>query len=167
MRVSPNHCDLLTILSNSSRGKKQELVSKRGKRNTITRGNNSTDIKQNKSKLKHVEKLKIIQELLSTYRQKEGQKNINPSLQMYINRPAEGHEKLCEVCLNSSECENDLVIQCQICLEYIHQSCYGSELINRVLTEEEKKDWSCSRCNEILKAKFKEDEFKSYLNKIW
>ncbi len=167
MRVSSNHSDTLNILSNPSRRKKQELISKTDNKYIGTKGAFSKDKKPNKSSLKDNDKLKMIQDLLSTYRQKEDQKNINLSLQMYLNRSSDGYEKICEVCLNSSECDNDVVVQCSICLQYTHQSCYGSELINRILTQEEKKDWSCSRCNEILKAKFKEDEFKSYLNKIW
>jgi hypothetical protein len=167
MRVSPNQCDPLNILSTSSRRKKQGLISNRDNKSIGKKGTKSKDKKPNKSSLKDNDKLKMIQDLLSTYRQKEDQKNINLSLQMYLNRSSDGYEKICEVCLNSSECDNDVVVQCSICLQYTHQSCYGSELINRILTQEEKKDWSCSRCNEILKAKFKEDEFKSYLNKIW
>lgn len=166
MKFSSNNSDHITIFSNISKERKPNFVSKKLRRRIRSKDLHILKKGNNVYTIKDYGKLKIIQDLLSTYHQKEAQKQINPTLQRFLDKTKDENEKTCEVCLNSSQREDDIVIQCSVCLEYTHQSCYGSDLLNRVLTDEEKRHWVCSRCTEILKAKFKEDEFKSYLNKI-
>lgn len=47
----------------------------------------------------------------------------------------------CQVCMSEDQLANDYIITCEICRSCIHQSHYGSELLNQ-----SPEIWQCERC---------------------
>jgi hypothetical protein len=52
----------------------------------------------------------------------------------------------CSVCKNTDCEEGDNIIKCDLCLNEVHQKCYGSELLEDVT----KGKWYCQRCKYII-----------------
>ena len=53
----------------------------------------------------------------------------------------------CDVCLDGDDDEGNEILICELCLIAVHQSCYGSELLDSIPED----DWICARCR-YLKA---------------
>ena len=91
---------------------------------------------------------------------------INQFLKKYVYKDPKNNTNVCAVCLSSVEYDNDILHQCSVCLEFTHQTCYGSDLLNKAKNDD-KNPWSCQRCQVFLKNDIKEEDINSnFLNKI-
>ncbi|CAI2387769.1 unnamed protein product [Moneuplotes crassus] len=52
----------------------------------------------------------------------------------------------CDICLDSNQEDEDLLIQCNQCLLWVHQHCYGSDLVQSDVTQEHLCNWKCTEC---------------------
>ncbi|CAI2367276.1 unnamed protein product [Moneuplotes crassus] len=52
----------------------------------------------------------------------------------------------CDVCLDSIQQEDDVLVQCSQCLVCVHQHCYGSDLVQSDITPEHLCNWKCAEC---------------------
>lgn len=104
-----------------------------------------------------------IYKLLSGIKANETSKMIIPELEKYISFTDDNNIN-CEICLSRMEYANDKLVTCSVCQETTHQSCYGSNLLNLVISYGI--EWTCMRCEEILNENMTEEEFATRLDKI-
>ena len=53
---------------------------------------------------------------------------------------------VCDICLDDDDDENNEIVICDLCLVAVHQTCYGSELLQGV----PEGNWYCARCRELM-----------------
>lgn len=51
---------------------------------------------------------------------------------------------VCDICLEADDWEGDEIVICELCFAASHQSCYGSEIFNRLPLPDQ--PWYCDRC---------------------
>ena len=53
---------------------------------------------------------------------------------------------VCDACLDGEDDEHNEIVICDLCLGAVHQTCYGSELLQGV----PEGNWYCARCRDLL-----------------
>ena len=70
----------------------------------------------------------------------------DPYEKIRIDQNRNNEDIVCDVCLDDEDEENNEIVICDLCLGAVHQSCYGSELLNSI----PQGNWYCARCRILL-----------------
>ena len=70
----------------------------------------------------------------------------DPYEKIRIDQNKVNEDIVCDVCLDDEDDDNNEIVICELCLVAVHQSCYGSELLNSV----PEGNWYCARCRDLL-----------------